>query len=170
MYILLLIFVALYICFNILKEKEETTKGTTNPIETNQIEATEKEKETDYSKSYQKKYLLTKNEWHEYKKLKQLANNKNLQVFPKVRLLDLIEPRRGEAHYKSLLYKIQSKHVDFIICDQNAYIKAIVEIDDNSHNTEDRKNRDEFVDSVLTSVGYKVIRTKAVTEDTLKEI
>ena len=123
-----------------------------------------------YSQAYQAKYLLTRNEWHEYKKLKQFAEAKGLQVCPKVRLLDIIEPRRGEGNYRSLLMKVQSKHVDFLITDQDLRIKAVIELDDNSHNTKDRQERDEFVDTILTGVGYKVIHTKAITEDTLKDI
>ena len=128
------------------------------------------ETEADYSQSYQAKYLLTKNEWYEYKKLKRFANEKGLQVCPKVRLLDLVEPRKGAEHYKSLFYKIQAKHVDFLICDQDLHIKAVVELDDNSHKKTDRQERDRFVDQVLTSCGYKVIRTRAVTEETLNGI
>lgn len=123
-----------------------------------------------YSQSYQAKYLLTKNEWYEYKKLRQYAESHGLQVCPKVRLLDIVEPRRGTNNYMSLLGKIQSKHVDFVICDQNLYIKAILELDDNSHNRADRQERDQFVDEILTSVGYKVIRTRSITEDTLKPL
>lgn len=122
----------------------------------------------DYSQSYQAKYLLTKNEWHEYRKLKQYAQELGLQVCPKVRLLDIIEPRKGVQNYKSLFYKIQAKHVDFLLCDQNLYIKAIVELDDGSHDKSDRQERDRFVDQILASVGYKVIRTRSVTEETLK--
>lgn len=119
-----------------------------------------------YSNAYQKRYLLTKNEWYEYKKLKRYAAELNLQICPKVRLLDLVEPRRGEG-YMSYLGKIQSKHVDFVLCDQDLRIKAILELDDNSHNQEDRKERDLFVDEVLQSVGYRVIRTRSITETTL---
>lgn len=136
-------------------------------------EADEKEAakaNVNYSQSYQAKYLLTRNEWHEYKKLKQFAEAKGLQVCPKVRLLDIIEPRRGEGNYKSLLFKIQAKHIDFLITDQDLRIKAIIELDDGSHDSKDRKERDEFVDTILTGVGYKVIHTKAITEDTLKDI
>ena len=140
-----------------LKNHEEEAKETTKP-------------NVDYSKSYQAKYLLTRNEWHEYKKLKQFAEAKNLQVCPKVRLLDIIEPRRGEANYKSLLFKVQSKHVDFLICDQDLHIKAVVELDDNSHDSKNRQDRDTLVDTILSSVGYKVIHTKGITEDTLKDI
>lgn len=131
---------------------------------------TEEKANVNYSHAYQAKYLLTRNEWHEYKKLKQFAEAKELQVCPKVRLLDIIEPRRGEANYRSLLMKVQSKHVDFLITDQDLRIKAVVELDDGSHDTKDRKERDEFVDTILTSVGYKVIHAKGITEDTLKDI
>lgn len=121
----------------------------------------------DYSQSYQKKHLLTKNEYREYMKLRQYATNRGLLICPKVRLLDIIEPRKGEKNYKSLFYKVQAKHVDFVICDQNLRIKAILELDDNSHNQKDRQERDAFVDQILTSVGYKVIHVHAITENTL---
>lgn len=125
---------------------------------------------TDYQNKYQRRYLLTKNEYHEYKKLKYFADMKGLSVCPKVRLLDLIEPRRGDPKHKTLLYKIQSKHVDFVICDQNLYVKAILELDDNSHNQSDRQERDNFVDLILQEVGYTVIRTRSITENTLDSI
>ena len=127
-------------------------------------------KRTDYKNCYQSKYMLTKNEWYEYKKLKQYASEKGLQICPKVRLLDIVEPRTGEKDYRSLMAKIQSKHVDFVICDQDLHIKAVLELDDNSHNHLDRQERDTFVDEVLTSVDYKVIRTRSITENTLEEI
>lgn len=126
--------------------------------------------EKDYSHSYQRKYLLTKNEYHEYLKLRQYATERRLLVCPKVRLLDIIEPRKGEKNYKTLFYKIQAKHVDFVICDQNLRIKAILELDDNSHNQKNRKDRDTFVDQILTSVGYKVIRVRSITETTLDDL
>lgn len=126
-------------------------------------------KKEDYSNNYQPKYLLTRNEWYEYKKLKKLAEGEELQICPKVRLLDIIEPRSG-SNYMSLLGKIQSKHVDFVICDQDLHIKAILELDDNSHNQKDRQERDTFVDEILTSVGYTVIRTRSINDNTLDPI
>lgn len=121
----------------------------------------------DYSQSYQRKYLLTKNEYREYMKLRQYAAGRGLQICPKVRLLDIIEPRKGEKDYRSLLSKVQAKHVDFVICDQDLRIKAVLELDDSSHDQKDRQDRDAFVDQVLESVGYKVIRTRYITENTL---
>lgn len=152
--------------------KQETAKPVINNTTEDQSEAEEPEtnKRRDYSNCYQAKYLLTKNEWYEYKKLKQVAAAHDLQVLPKVRMLDIIEPRKGEKDYKILLAKIKSKHIDFLICDQDARIKGVVELDDNSHNRGDRQNRDNFVDEILTSVGYKVIHTRSITETTLEPI
>ena len=124
----------------------------------------------DYSQSYQRKYLLTKNEYREYITLRKLAAEKDLIICPKVRLLDIIEPRKGEKNYKSLFFKVQAKHVDFVICDNDLRIKAILELDDNSHDQKDRQQRDAFVDQILTSVGYKVIHTRSVTETTLDSL
>lgn len=121
-----------------------------------------------YANAYQRKYLLTKNEWYEYKKLKQYADSANLLICPKVRLLDILEPRKEEGNYMSLSGKIQSKHVDFLICDQNLHIVGVLELDDNSHNEPKRKEQDTFVDQILQSVGYKVLHTKAITETTLE--
>lgn len=60
------------------------------------------------------------------------------------------------------MYKIQAKHIDFLICDKNMHIKEIIELDDSSHDNKDCKGRDQFVDLILHSVGYKVIHTKYV--------
>ena len=124
----------------------------------------------DYSKAYQPKYLLTRNEWHEYKKLKDLVAGKDLQICPKVRLLDLVEPRRDQKNYKSLFYKIQAKHVDFVITDQDLHIKAIIELDDGSHDTQSRQERDQFVDQILTACGYKVIRTRSIKPEIIESL
>lgn len=126
----------------------------------------EPDQQQDWTKAYQKTHLLTKNEYYEYKKLKQYADKNNLIICPKVRLLDLIVPRDSENNLAAL-GKINSKHVDFVICDDKLYVKGVVEIDDNSHKRQDRIERDKFVDSVLTSVGYKVVHTYSVTEETL---
>ena len=183
MEILLFCFILMpIICLFLVKRKKpaESIVSTVEPVpvqpvqapetEINETPASEPEADVDYSRSYQPKYLLSRNEWYEYKKLKKLAAEKDMQVCPKVRMLDLVEPRKGAEHYKSLFYKIQAKHLDFLICDQDLHIKAVVELDDNSHHKADRQERDKFVDQVLTSCGYKVIRTRAVTEHTLDGI
>ena len=159
-WVLIILFIAVWLW----DKKRNTTKQPEEPQEVGESP------QEDYSKSYQAKYLLTKNEWYEHKKLQKLAAERGLVICPKVRLLDIIEPRKGEKNYKSLFYKVQAKHVDFLICDKAMHIKAVLELDDNSHKQKDRQARDAFVDQILTGVGYKVIRTHSITETTLDEI
>lgn len=79
----------------------------------------------------------------------------------KVRLLDLIEPRKGQDGYKTYFYKVQAKHVDFVLCAPNLVAKYIIELDDASHEADDRQERDNFVDTALTSCGYKILHMRA---------
>lgn len=157
--------------------QQEATRQTNEPEvaapQEAQPETTQELKEAkreSYANCYQRKYLLTKNEWYAHKKLKQIADAKGLIICPKVRLLDILEPRRGEKDYKSLFYKVQAKHVDFLICDQDMKIKAVLELDDNSHDQKNRKDRDSFVDEILTGVGYKVIHTRYINDDILDNL
>lgn len=135
------------------------------PIQEVKTEQPEETELIDYNNAYQARYLFTKNEWLNYKKLRDIAEVKGYIICPKVRLLDIIEPKKGEKKYKTLFYKIQAKHVDFVICDKDMHIKAIIELDDNSHDTKERKERDEFVNMILRSVGYNVIHTRYITND-----
>ena len=167
---LIILFIILPIGILRLREQNKRYRRKQHQYTNEYHEVHPEETITNYKNKYQRKYLLTKNEWYEYRKLKHFAEQKGLQVCPKVRLLDLIEPRRGDPKYKTLFYKIQAKHVDFVICDQNLYVKAIIELDDNSHNQNDRQERDDFVDTILKDVGYLMIRTRSITEYTLSAI
>lgn len=118
------------------------------------------------SNDYQKKYLLTKYEWKNYQTLKNYAAGKGLIICPKIRLADLVEPKKGKSksEWQTLFNRIKSKHVDFVLCDQDMHVKLIIELDDSSHSREDRQKRDTFVDTVLTGAGYQVVHVPALDE------
>ena len=107
--------------------------------------------------SYTQKWMFTYNEKDAFRKLKPIADDMGYLLFAKVRLLDLVEPKKGSKHYKALFNKIKSKHIDFVLCNTNLVAKYLIELDDSSHEREDRKERDKFVDEVVTSVGYKIL-------------
>ena len=119
--------------------------------------------------AYKKRWLLPYNEKDAYKKLQSAAAEVGYTVFSKVRLLDLLEPVSGK-NYRSYFYKVQAKHVDFVLLDEKLVARCIVELDDSSHDASDRKERDAFVDEVVTSVGYQVIHTRAITDETIAQI
>lgn len=112
-----------------------------------------------YGNSYVKTPLLTKREQAEYQILKLAADAKGLLICPKVRLLDLVVPKYNARNSRGLMAKVMSKHVDFVICNQQMEVICIIELDDTTHLRQDRIERDQFVDSVLVGAGYKVIHT-----------
>lgn len=127
------------------------------------------EKKSEYQNAYEATPILTKNEFYNYKTLNEAAMRKGYVVWSKVRLADIVKPR-NDSQYMSHFGKIKAKHVDFVILDQNMKVKAVIELDDNSHNREDRKKRDEFVDAILKDCGYKIIHTRYITPNILDNI
>ena len=119
--------------------------------------------------AYQKKWLLSYNEKDAYQKLLEICKKYELYLMTKVRMLDLVEPVKGNPKYKSYFWKIQAKHVDFVICDKKLVARCIIELDDSTHDTEIRKERDEFVNEVLGSVGYHVIHLRGIDSDALEK-
>jgi hypothetical protein len=94
-----------------------------------------------------------------------LANavHPELVVFPKVRVADIVEvnaPRHSRG-WQSAFNRIGQKHVDFVLCRATTLeTLGAVELDDSTHQRQDRQRRDEFVDRVLTDAGLKVIRVR----------
>lgn len=120
-----------------------------------------------FANSYVKTPLLTKREWAEYQILKIAADKNGLLICPKVRLLDLVVPKQDAKNSRGLMSRVMSKHVDFVICNQNMEVVCIIELDDTTHLQQDRIERDQFVDTVLTGAGYKIIHTWSITSDIL---
>ena len=109
---------------------------------------------------YQKKYLLTRNEYNFYKKLVPIADKYNLQILAKIRLADLVETKPNLNRIDSNAYfnKIKSKHIDFALAHHMAIV-MLIELDDSSHSYQSRIERDVFVDDVLQRCGYTIIHT-----------
>lgn len=110
---------------------------------------------------YHKKLLLTQNEYYFYKRLKEsISAAKNIQILAKIRLADIIEVNYGlsKQEWGKYFSKIKSKHIDFAIV-QDMKILILIELDDNSHNSEKREIRDDFVEKALKAADFKLIRT-----------
>ncbi len=95
--------------------------------------------------------------------LEQALNNE-YRVFGKVRLGDLVKPKRGLSNslFYSSLNKVNQKHVDFVVCRKDdCKVLGIIELDDRTHTRDDRKKRDQFVDSALNEVGIPILHFSA---------
>ncbi len=91
-------------------------------------------------------------------------------VFAKVRLADVICVSKGVENWQSHFNRIRSKHVDFLVCDKSLAPVLAVELDDSSHDREDRKERDVFVDAALAAAVLPIIHIRAKRAYVLSEI
>ena len=134
--------VLLLFILNKIQKPNETNIKTDNNEENNDQEDIEVTKFP-----YKKKYLLTKNEYYFYNKLKE-------------RLADLIEVDKNQvgSEWGKYFAKIKAKHIDFAITD-NMKVILLLELDDSSHQMDKIKERDSFVNNALLNAGYTVIRT-----------
>lgn len=118
----------------------------------------ESEKKPNYQYS-SKQYLLTPNENNFYKSLLPIATQKGFIICPKVRLADLLEPRKGQ-NWMAAFSRIKSKHVDFLLCKGPLIPILAIELDDKSHEKDDRKERDAFVDQAYKSANFPILHVK----------
>lgn len=159
----ILLIVIVVVLAILLVQQKSKSKNAQPPKE---IEEPEKTKQSlPIEGAYQKRWLFSYNEKDAYSKLQPIAQELGYTVLAKVRLLDILEPVKGNPKYKTYFYKVQAKHVDFVLCDEKLVVRYIIELDDSSHDSASRKNRDDFVDRVVTSVGYKIIHVRAITDD-----
>lgn len=109
--------------------------------------------------TYRKKYLLTKNEYSFYQKIKPIIQEKNLRILCKIRLADLIEPavNKNQKEWYAAFNRIKSKHIDFAIATDDMKVIALIELQDGTHQKSDRKERDTFVNTSVTNAGYTLL-------------
>lgn len=101
--------------------------------------------------------FLTEAEFAFYVALKTYLGERAV-ICPKVNLADLFFPvAEGDVRQK-WLNRINRKHVDFLLCDPDTMQPLCgVELDDSSHEEEDRIARDIFVDEVYEAAGLILV-------------
>lgn len=83
-----------------------------------------------------------------------------LHLCAQVRLADLLSVvERDPSRRQTALNRVSSKSIDFVVV-EIASGKALlaIELDDRSHDREDRKLRDRFVNAVFEHVGIPIVR------------
>lgn len=105
--------------------------------------------------------LLTEAEKKFYFVLSEIIGNDYL-IFSKVRMADLLYlPKMSNRDFYHYQNKIQSKHIDFLICNKED-IKPLlaIELDDSSHLKVNRILRDELVDKIFESASLPIIHIR----------
>lgn len=117
---------------------------------------------------YLKKSIVTPVERWMYKiMIEEIPND--YFVAPKVGMKDFIGISKGPEHLKHFRH-IAQKHIDFLICKKEDLSPILgIEIDDNSHQKPDRKERDQEVNQIYNAVGFKMIHIPTkITENALR--
>lgn len=109
-----------------------------------------------------REYFLTKTEKDFYTVLSKVVSSEYL-LFSKVRMSDLLYlPKMSNSNYYHYQNKIQSKHVDFLLCDkENIKPLLAIELDDPSHLKVERILRDTLVDKIFESAQLPILHIQA---------
>lgn len=108
-----------------------------------------------------RKYLLSPAERSFFGVLNQAVEH-DYYVFAKVRVADILHVTKGVDERQGHLNRIIAKHVDFLLCDRASVAPLLaVELDDSSHDAEDRKTRDAFLDDAFASAGIVLMHVRA---------
>lgn len=112
-----------------------------------------------YSYSH-KKFFMTRAEHEFFNILVQIVDD-SYYIFPQVHLPSIVEYKVIEQSSVGALKHINQKSVDFVLCDK-AYIspKLVIELDDITHERDDRKVRDEEVECILRDADLPLLRIK----------
>src|SRR6056297_3915818 len=164
--IIIIIAYIAYKLFIVIKSK----KGKNN-ISKEKIDEQRDKDYPDYMPYQKKKFFLSKAENNFYKVLRAALKDTEYYISIKAKLIDFITVTKHPERQK-FFNKIKSKHVDFLICNNDKYFNPIlaIELDDKSHESGERKERDEFVDAVFRNAGLPIIHMKASNTYNLNEI
>ena len=106
-----------------------------------------------------KDFLMTKAENDFFSVLKELLQER-YQIFPQVHLTALLDEKKVKGqNWKAAFRHINGKSVDFVVCDKT-YARPLlaIELDDFSHDAEERRSRDVEVERIFENANMPLIR------------
>lgn len=114
-------------------------------------------KKTPYK--YTKQNFLISRPEHEFFNILVELFSDQYHIFTQVHLPTIIDHKVPGQDWKPAFSHINGKSVDFVICDKT-YIKPLlaIELDDKSHERQDRIERDSEVERMLQEAGMPLIR------------
>lgn len=104
--------------------------------------------------------LLSRGEMAFFRALRSAIGREYLISF-KVRAADLLSCNE-ESWDAGFGYMVARHHLDFVVCDyRSTEILAAIELDDRSHELDQRKRRDEFLNHAFAAAEIPLIRFRA---------
>lgn len=117
-----------------------------------------------------KTYIMTKRESQFFTRLNSILGDR-YYIFPQVHLSSLLDHKVKNQNWKAALAKIQRKSVDYALVDKQTLItRYALELDDSTHNSATRIERDKLVDGIFDVAGTPLIRLRNVEQMSDAEI
>ena len=117
--------------------------------------------------------LMTPAEQEFYRVLRSSLSVEHYQIFSKVRMADIVDVQKGmeKKSRTSVLNRITSKHVDFLLCNpSDSTIYAMVDLDDSSHSRQSQKRNDAFKNETFAACSIPLLRFPVKTSYNPEEI
>lgn len=114
---------------------------------------------------FKKDYVTTYSEWQFFRRLVQYTENKDVLIFTKVRVEDIIWIKATNKGFRpySISGRLDRSHVDFV-CVQKSTLKIIcaIELDDPSHISDYAKEHDAVKNFIFDFVKIPLIRFTSI--------
>ncbi len=117
--------------------------------------------------------LMTEAEGSFYQVLELALPRDQYRLFGKVRVEDLISVKAGLERQtrQSFRNRIKSRHIDIVVVERKTFKPVwAIELDDKSHESTKRRERDSFLDSAFDAAGLPLVRFKAKRSYTTSDI
>jgi len=82
-------------------------------------------------------------------------------ILAQVQLSCLLGIKKGNQNRQGWLNRINRMSADFVVCNKDSSIVAVIELDDATHEREDRQAADAKKDKALGSAGVQIVRWQA---------
>lgn len=105
--------------------------------------------------------IMTNRELWFYKALRDYFKYEDVNIFSKIRLADFVTVNKWYSFWERqwFLNKINRKHIDFLLVDDNWMIKCLIELDDKTHKTNSKTiENDKFKDELFSQLNLPLIR------------
>lgn len=109
---------------------------------------------------YQPRHILTDREQVLYHRLREALPD--CLIFCQVQLSQIIMVKHRAEHRHTWLNKIIQKSADFVVCQADTSVLAVIELDDRSHNNPKQAARDADKSRALKDAGVRLIRVKEI--------
>lgn len=109
--------------------------------------------------NYKRKDFLMSRAEHEFFDILVDITKDQYYVFPQIQLSTILDNKVVGQNWKGAFRHINEKSVDYVVCDK-AYIKPLlaIELDDRTHERENRKVRDGEVERILNNANLPLLR------------